>query len=335
VFFALLVIVSENRDRWFGDETSISGSIVIAIASVVAFRESAPLFGPLVCAACAGLYWPHVRERRFDKVIVNASSIGFSALASAAVLEILAVDPSSSVGDWLILLVPAVVAYWLVNTCVLAVAVSLLHGSNLRRCILHLVRSESFMLGFALLGGLCGLLFSRSDYWAGAASAIALLVVLDVLVISPRRWSAGWVGAQIYGRVSPPVGAMLLTAFCVEKVGRLAGSGAAVLLVLVGTLLVAAVRVHRRIGVWDRHLALGVALADAPLMAAFVIAGVLAVTAGTWVAVAWLTLVLSVGIVLIRRRRRTLAEAEEEDVRLAAAVECAVLDGRDRSSVSR
>lgn len=337
--FAALVVVAENRDRLFGDETSISGSIAVAVASVVAFRESAPFFGPLACAACAGIYWPHVRERSFDKVIVNASSIGFSALAAAGALEVLAVDRNSSAGDLLVLAIPVVVVYWLVNTCVLAIALSFLRGSDLRRSVLLLVRSETSMLGFALAGGLCGLLFLRHGHWVGAASIILLLVFLDVLVISPRRWPAALVSrptaARAYAHVRPLLGAAMVAFFWAERVSAPLAACAAIAGALVVAFFVALVGVHRRIGIWDRHLALGVAIADAPLVVVFAVGGALAATVGIWIALAAVSAALAIGFVVLRRRRRLLAEAAQDDVRLAAAVELAVLDSRDRSSSSR
>jgi hypothetical protein len=105
--------------------------------------------------------------------------------------------------------------------------------------------------------------------------------------------------------------------------------------VLVVTFLVALVGVHRRTGIWDRHLALGIAIVDAPLVLVFAIGGALGATAGIWVAVAAVSAVLAIGFVIARRRRRLLAEKAKDDLRLAAAVELALLDSRDRSSSSR
>jgi hypothetical protein len=41
--FGSLIVLSENRDRVFGDETSLSGSIIVAICAVFAFSTTTPL----------------------------------------------------------------------------------------------------------------------------------------------------------------------------------------------------------------------------------------------------------------------------------------------------
>ena len=50
------VLIAEHRDCLFGDETSISGGVVIAMAGVVVFRNDSYLFGPFACGLVAGLY---------------------------------------------------------------------------------------------------------------------------------------------------------------------------------------------------------------------------------------------------------------------------------------
>ncbi len=334
--FAILVIVAENRDKIFGDETSISGSIAIAVASIVAFRASAPLFGPLACAACAGIYWEHVRDRSFDKIVVNAASIGFSALAGAGVLEILAVDRPNSPVDVFVLMIPVVAVYWLVNTCVLAVALKLLRGKGLTGSIWALLRSELSMFGFALLGGgISGWLFLIHGYAVGGLSAVLLLVFLDLLVIVPRRRPFPAINravAQIRARISPLLGATAISFVVTQR----SNTTLAICLAIGGGLavsfLVAFLGVRRRVGIWDRHLAFGVAIVDAPIVMVAAIGGSLAVWAGVWIALGFVSIAIAVGFIVTRRRRRRLHEAADEDERLAVAVELAVLDGRDRSS---
>src|SRR5581483_4964544 len=86
--FGCLMFVTENRDRVFSDETSVSASIVVGIASIFAFQGSAQFFGPLLTASLAGFYLPHLRQLDLPKIVINSSSIGLSALSGAVVLSL-------------------------------------------------------------------------------------------------------------------------------------------------------------------------------------------------------------------------------------------------------
>src|SRR5690349_17334141 len=46
IALAILMVIAENRDRVFGDETSMSGSMTVAIAAVFAFQGTASFVGP-------------------------------------------------------------------------------------------------------------------------------------------------------------------------------------------------------------------------------------------------------------------------------------------------
>ena len=59
-----LLVLAEHRFVLFGDETSMSGSIIVAVASVFVFADNAPLAGPMLVASLGGLYLPHLRQRR-------------------------------------------------------------------------------------------------------------------------------------------------------------------------------------------------------------------------------------------------------------------------------
>lgn len=338
LLFAALVIIAENRDRIFGDETSISGSIAVAVGSVIAFRHSTPLLGPFACAAMAGMYWPHIREGRLDKVIVNAASIGFSALAATAAIDVMSVNRDSSVVTVLVLAVPGVVAYWVVNTFVLAFAVSILRGSAFASNAKVLIGSETSMLGFALFGAVAGLMFLKYGYLIGTASITLLLASLDVLVIAPRRWLSSRIGSGVTQRRSLfacLACVFVLAAFGAERMGLLLGAVAAVVGALAVTFLVALLGVHRRVGMWERHLALGIAIVDAPLVVVFTVAGALAAAVSMWVGATIVATALALSVVITHRRQRRLARYDEDDERLAAAVELAVMDDRDWSSSSR
>jgi hypothetical protein len=329
LFFVALVITSENRDRLFGDETSISSSIVVAIASVVVFRDSTPLLGPLLCAACAGIYWAHLRERSFAKIAVNASAIGLSALAAAGPAGLLDGDRRLSIGRLAVIVVLAAVNYWIVNTCALAAALSLLRGETFGYNARLLIRSETPMLGLAMLGGLCGLMFVRHGFLLGSISIVALLVAIDLCSISPRPWDARFISiARFICIIVLLFSASIFGTLTSARLGVVGAVCAVLAIVFLVTFLVSLVRVHRATGLWDRHLALGTAVVDVPMVAVFALAGVLAEVEGIWIGVAGLGTTLALAVVVSRRVRRRQIRADTDDHRIAAAVERAVAEGR-------
>jgi hypothetical protein len=336
--FAALVVASENRDRLFGDETSISGSIAVAIASIFAFRGSAPLFGPVACATCAGLYWPHLRYRDLSKVIINSASIGLSALAGAVVLRVTSPAGELSLGKTLLLSLPVVLVYWIVNSVVLSVASLLLRGDDFVPTAKLLLRSETKMIGFATGGALCGFLVLQHGLWLGTVSTVLLLVTIDVFVISgPRR--------SVFVRPSrTALLARFSSCFAVGLAALLCASSVPAAIVLVagatsGVLFscaIAFVALRRRLGAWDLRVAVGVAIADAPLVVLFAAGGLLAAQVDVAVAVVSVTAVLAIGTLASRwLDRRRDVQAEHDEDALMTAIEIALLDSYDVPASSR
>jgi hypothetical protein len=79
-----LLVLAEHRFVLFGDETSMSGSIIVAVASIFVFADSSPLAGPMLVASLGGLYLPHVRQRDVSKIITNAGAMSLAASTASA-----------------------------------------------------------------------------------------------------------------------------------------------------------------------------------------------------------------------------------------------------------
>jgi len=77
VALGALLVLAEHRFVLFGDETSMSGSIIVAIAAVFFFADTSPFAGPMLVASLGGLYLPQLRDpARFEawayRVLVQA-----------------------------------------------------------------------------------------------------------------------------------------------------------------------------------------------------------------------------------------------------------------------
>ena len=184
VLLSALVICAEHRDRLFGDQTSASGSIVVAMAAVCAFSRGPWLAGPMACAAFAGAYWPHIRNGAWSRVAVNASSMSLAAATAAAVFHILGAGPNELGVRSLLGGAVAVVAFWFVNSLVLGIAVSMIQPRRLREVVIGLVRSETELLVFAYGGFLIGFAFANEPIWLAALALVGLLGGLDLLLVS-------------------------------------------------------------------------------------------------------------------------------------------------------
>jgi hypothetical protein len=329
----MCMIVAEHRDRLFEDETSMSGSIVVALASVVAFHDSAFLLGPILCGASAGLYWPHLREGAWSKIVINAATMALSALAAAAVFSV-AWSPSLPMFlDVLVAGLAATLAYWAVNCVMLAGATAVIGRAPFWPMTIELVRSETEMLGFALAGALCGLLFIEVGIWAGALALVLVLAAVDVLVISRPRPSSERTKHRGLAAVLARAAALLIGGGCAFAVadaahpfaGLVAGIASAV---LVMTVLTTAI-LHGSLGSWDARLAGGVAVADLPYAIVAVIAGVVAasIEPAIGVAVACVGLIGTGGL-LAWRRHHVVAEPQIDDTELLAMLELARAERR-------
>ncbi len=157
------------------------------MAAVVAFHGQDALAGPMLCGAMAGFYWPHLRDRIFSKVAINAFSMGGAAILAALTFRLVVGERVVSIGALLTAAIPTACVFWLVNSTVLAVAVVLLRGEPFSRTWSVLIRSETEMLLFALGGAGCGYLMATVSPIVGLLGLVLLLIAVDVLVIRRPR----------------------------------------------------------------------------------------------------------------------------------------------------
>ena len=331
---AFLTVVAEHRDRLFGDETSMSGSIVVVMAAVVTFAGNG-LLGPFLCGAVAGLYWPHLRDRAWSKIIVNGASIGFSSLSACALFG--SIEPNDpSVPTTLLLSVPAVLLYWLVNSAVLAAAMTLLERGQFRATFANLIRSETQMIFFALLGGLCGLLVLEVGLWEGAAALVGVLVAVDVLVIGrPRPFTVRMQHPGLMARFTQAAsicGAGVAAYLAADPLGPVAAWLAAIAFGAGTTFVATALALRPRVGAWDAPLALGVVMGDAPLIVVAAVAGCVAGAVGPVPALV-VGIVASASVLLgwAWQQRRSAPEPVD-DVAALAILELALAERREGST---
>jgi len=159
LLLAALCAFAEHVIVHLPNGSSVSGSVMISLAAVFVFRDTAPLLGPLLVGMAGGIYWPHLRQRDWRRLAFNMGALGLSSLAAAGAFSAVTRTDHSVVWE-LLGAVAAAVAYWLVDIALLGVTIRLRDGGSLRRQISDLWGFADFeIVVFAVLGVFLGRLY--------------------------------------------------------------------------------------------------------------------------------------------------------------------------------
>lgn len=165
LIFGVLSIFAANTSVVLPNDSALSASFMLCIASVVAFHGNAQFLGPLIVGAGAGLYLPHVRERDWRKAMFNSGSLGLSALAAAAIYSLVPDEVLDSVPGLLLASIPTALTYSLVNFALLTAALSLHDRRPVKAVAEELWLGDLQIYPFALMGVLVGQLYVDLGAW--------------------------------------------------------------------------------------------------------------------------------------------------------------------------
>ena len=160
-----LCAFAANTSVVLPNDSAMSASFMLAIASIVVFQNQAGLLGPLIVGIAGGLYLPHLRERQWRKVLFNAGSLGLSALAAAAVYSIVPANIVHSVPGQLAAAIPTALTYSLVNFVLLTLALALSDERSVSEVAEELWLGDLQIYPFALMGVLLGRLYVDVGAW--------------------------------------------------------------------------------------------------------------------------------------------------------------------------
>jgi hypothetical protein len=190
---AVLVVLAEHRFVLFGDETSMSGSMIVIVASVFVFADTSPIVGPLLIASLGGLYVPHLRARAWGRLAFNSTAFSLSVTATLGILEVLRV----SQGEDLAPLSSAALAslvYWTVNNLIVAGHQRTLHERQFLRSMIDLTFSD---LAVPFLSGATACLVIDA--------ATDTLTKCGIVVLSTAAYGLwGYLRPRFTKRVIPP-----------------------------------------------------------------------------------------------------------------------------------
>ncbi len=326
----LLAVVAAHREAIFSDETAVSGSALVVCASVVGFTNTAPLV-PLLCAAGAALHQAHLRHLEIRKLVVNLSGTVLPALAAATFFQFASESDVASTAAGVL---GCVAIYWLLNNAIVGLALALATDQNPRLFTWELIRSDTVMLVFAVGGALCGVVMTEVGPWAGIVALVAVLVSLDVFVISVPAgpavlWSA-WkmvLARLVAGAVAGFGAAAVAFAVSDTVLGGSVALVAGIVLGLAAAVLIAIGRLVAAGGRLDLPLLAGFAVAELPLVVIASSAGVIGAEVGAAAGIFAASALVIAGSVLAAWRRHRDRPVHVDDAVLLAAVTEAIIDG--------
>lgn len=160
-----LYALAENRDVELPNGSSVSAGFMLAMASVVVFREKSPLLGPLLVGACGCLFWGHIRDHQWAKIATNAAIFALSSFAAATVFLLIPEDATSRVGGQLIAALPIGLTFSLVNFLLLVPVIAAVNKVSHSEVAKELWLGDLQIYPFALLGVLLGRLYLEVGLW--------------------------------------------------------------------------------------------------------------------------------------------------------------------------
>jgi hypothetical protein len=181
-----LTVVGTHGEEVFGDETAINGSMLVVLASAGIAYAGGPIWVAALCGLAAGLHWHHLRDGAARKILVNTCTTTLSALAAGEVGRALATKHPAVIAVVASGLA-AVFIYWLTDNVLVATVLAVAHGRSVRDHVRELVRSETEVIPFAVLGFVNGYAFIKVSSWLGVLCAIALLLVTEGFIFRRGR----------------------------------------------------------------------------------------------------------------------------------------------------
>ena len=186
VLLVVVVALCIGRVALYPSELAATAELAVLLCAVTAFRESAPVTGPLLLALLVGpLDRDHWRERSFVRMAYNSGDRALAALGAAGAFAGVTALLGSSVGALVAATaVAATAATALDGAATVGLVVAL--GGNARAARRELLDIDALALPLAAIGGAVGVLATGVGWWA-AALPLGLLALVPELVQARAR----------------------------------------------------------------------------------------------------------------------------------------------------
>jgi len=159
-----LFAATENTGVESAEQSGLSASLMITVAAVVLFRDTAPELGPLLVGLSGGIYLADIRNRDWRKILFNAANLGLAAFLASCVFSLIVVtDPS--LPFLLAASIPVVLVSSLANWLFVVLAMSMLTRRSVSELGRQMWISEFQVLPFGFLGVMLGELYLTLGGW--------------------------------------------------------------------------------------------------------------------------------------------------------------------------
>jgi len=152
VILGVLAALAANFEIEIRPSVSMSGHIMVAMASLVVFWEDGFFPGPLLVGAFGGLYVFHLRHREFSKIAINSAIDGICLLVAFIPFWFVAEQLGDSILGLLVAMASAAATYAVVDSLLLSLPVAALSEEGYRAVVLQIARINIIGLPFALFG---------------------------------------------------------------------------------------------------------------------------------------------------------------------------------------
>jgi len=164
LILGLLFAIEDNMDVDLGDGVGLSASIMVVIAAIVFFQDSAPMLGPLLVGMFAGAYLDHIRARDWRKILFNSANFGLAALAASWTFSIIVVA-NPTLPFLLLASVPVVLVASLANWLFVVLGLLILTDRSVKDVGQQVWVSAFQLLPFGFLGVVLGELYLELGAW--------------------------------------------------------------------------------------------------------------------------------------------------------------------------
>lgn len=165
LILGLLYVYAEHSDVVLPNNSSLSASFMVAMASIVVFDDHSALLGPLLVGACGGIYLPHIRRREWSKVVFNSSNFALASLVGSAVYQLVPETVTDSVVGQLGVALPTGLAWSLMDFLLLTAVLTIAQRRLFADVGRELWLGDLQIYPFALMGVLLGRLYLELGGW--------------------------------------------------------------------------------------------------------------------------------------------------------------------------
>lgn len=175
--FAAMVVLSENFGVAIHSGAAVSPGFMITMATIAVLdRGTGMVVGAAIVGTCGGLYWPHIRARRFGIIAFNCGQYVLSTIAAAATYAAVPTEPQLLA---LAAVLAATAAFAVVNVALVVPYVAETQHEPIASLWPDYRRALPNYLSWGLLGLMTGLV---------CAELGALAIVLLAVPMAIGRW---------------------------------------------------------------------------------------------------------------------------------------------------